>query len=105
VTTPLDLVRRRVAALEGVVTRPSQFGHPEGFWVGSKEVGHIEGDDVFEIRLTKAGIRQHRAELVAEPAVKLRKHTSDWLEIVVDSPAAADLAVRLFADAVARYRD
>jgi hypothetical protein len=100
----MDSVRERVSAIDSVWEGASQFGHAEAYWVNGVEVGDIEGQGVFEVRLTKPIIREMRPMLKANDAVRLRPSASDWLEVVIDSQDDADLAVSLFARAVAAHR-
>jgi hypothetical protein len=90
--------------MDGVSEGLSQFGHTEAFWVNGMEIGHIEGRGIFEVRLTRALIRDMRPMLKANDAIRLRRGTSDWLEVVVASADDADLAVSLFEHAVAAHR-
>jgi hypothetical protein len=96
----MDQLCNRIRVLEAVSEARSQFGHDVAFWVGRTEVAHIEGGDVFEVRLTKAVIREMREVLGAHEAVELRRGPSDWLEVVVRTRAEADFALSLLVRAI-----
>jgi hypothetical protein len=54
-----------------------------------------------DVRLTKAFIRERRAELRGREEVELRRGTSDRVRVRVKSRAEFDLAYELVRDAVA----
>jgi Family of unknown function (DUF5519) len=105
-------LRRALAALDGVVESESAFKDDVGYWVNGKEIAHFEGERAIDIRLTRAVIRDRRAELKADPRVRLRASGSDWLtveltEAFADPVAVADpvaFAVELVAAAAAAHR-
>jgi len=59
---------------------------------------------VIDVRLTKAGVRERRAELRADERVTLRKSASDWIEVRFRSDADVAFVVELVAQAVAAHR-
>lgn len=104
VATPAEL-SERLAAVEGVIEAPSQFGHSVGFWYDGKEVGHLEGEIEgmveVEIRLGRKQISARRAELKADERIELRRNASDWLTIGCRTAADVDDVVELLGSAVA----
>jgi hypothetical protein len=94
-----ELAAERLAAVAGVVEAPSQFGHPVGYWLDGKEVGHLEGDAAefveVEIRLGRKLISARRTELKADARIELRRNTSDWLTIGCRTKADIEDAVKL----------
>jgi hypothetical protein len=103
-----DEVLAGLRSLDGVAEGESVFIDGPAFWAGGKEIAHIDpgpdGTLVLEIRLTRAAIRDRRAELRAEPRVTLRRSTSsDWLEAFVAEPADVPWAVDLVAAAAAAH--
>lgn len=76
-----DRVRRALLRAEGVSESPSMFTDALAFWVDGKEIAHFDADDVLDLRLTRAVIREHRARLKADARVTLRRSGGDWVEV------------------------
>jgi len=78
---------RRCAAIDGVVLGEGAFSPGPALWVGRREVAHVDHDGILDVRLTRAVIREMRAELRDDPRVHLRRSTSDWvgLELISDA--------------------
>jgi hypothetical protein len=74
-------LRDAIAAIDGVIEAPSRYKDSLAYWVNGKEIAHFESDEALDIRLTRAVIRAHRADLKADPAVELRASTSDWITV------------------------
>lgn len=99
-----ELLRSRLADVGGLVPGESSFGPGDAYWVGGTEVAHFDADDVLDVRLTRAVIRDRRAELRADPRVVLRRSSSaDWVEVSVRSQDDVELAVALVEAAVAAH--
>ncbi|SNT48945.1 hypothetical protein SAMN05421812_107157 [Asanoa hainanensis] len=96
-------LRDALAGLDGVVEARSAFKDETAYWVNGKEIAHFEGERAIDIRLTRAGIRDRRQELRADPRVRLRPTASDWLTVEF---AAADeeFVVALVEAAAAVHR-
>jgi hypothetical protein len=96
-------LRRALAAVDGVEESDSAFKDDVGYWVNGKEIAHFEGDRAIDIRLTRAVIRDRRAALRADPRVRLRASSSDWLTVEL---SGADMAfvVELVEAAAAAHR-
>ena len=99
-----DELRDAVAAIEGVTESPSRFKDDLAYWVNGTEILHFEPDGTVDIRLTRAIIAEHRAELRADPAVTLRGHSADWVTVAVTDPAGAARALELAGWAAAAHR-
>jgi hypothetical protein len=99
-----DRVMRALAAIDGVEVSPSMFGTDDAVWCNGKEIAHFDADDVIDIRLTKAVIRERRAELRADQRVSLRKNASDWLEVKFVSDADVAFVAELGERAAAAHR-
>ena len=77
------------------------FTEGQAIWCGTREVAHFhDGTRELEVRLTKAGVREHRAELKADPRVTLRKSASDWVAFEVAKRADEKDALELVRLAV-----
>jgi Family of unknown function (DUF5519) len=74
-------LRDAIAAIDGVIEAPSRYKESLAYWVNGKEIAHFESEDALDIRLTRAVISAHRAELKASPEVRLRPSTSDWITV------------------------
>jgi hypothetical protein len=87
-----DRLRGAIAGLDGVTESESMFKDAKAYWVNGKEIAHFDGDDVIDIRLTRALIRARRAD----QRVELRSSSSDWISVRIAEPGdvtfAADLA-------------
>jgi hypothetical protein len=86
--------------LEGVVVSDSAFGDGPALWVGRREVAHLDGNDVVDVRLTRPLIRARKASLAADPRITLRRSSSDWLEVRVSTAADVAFAMALVETAV-----
>jgi hypothetical protein len=96
-------LREALVAIDGVEESDSMFKDDVGYWVNGKEIAHFEGTAI-DIRLTRAIIRQRRAELKADPRVRLRASGWDWLTVELTGPAAEAFAVELVEAAAAAHR-
>jgi|SRR5581483_4637091 len=97
-------ISRRLDAIEGVVRSESMFAEVDAWWVNGKEIAHFHSEDEIEIRVTKAVIRERRAELKADPRVVLRTGASDWLTVVAKTAADAEFIVELAERAAEAHR-
>jgi hypothetical protein len=71
-------------AIEGVVQSPSTFSDRPALWVNGKEIVHRDASRIFDVRLTRAVIRQFRQHLREDRRVRLRPSSSaDWVEVQV----------------------
>jgi hypothetical protein len=78
------------------------FTAGEAIWCGTREVAHFhDGAGELEVRLTKAVVRERRAELKADPRVTLRKNASDWVAFSIEKKADEADALALVRLAVA----
>jgi hypothetical protein len=78
------------------------FTEGQAIWCGTREVAHFhDGTSELEVRLTKAGVREHRAELQADARVTLRKNASDWITFEITKKADEKDALELVRLAVA----
>ena len=79
------------------------FTEGQAIWCGTREVAHFHDlSGELEVRLTKAVVRERRAELKADPRVTLRKNASDWIAFTITATgdeAAAVALVRLAVEA------
>lgn len=99
-----DRLRAVIAAIDGVVESESMFKDDLAFWVNGKEIAHFESDGSLDVRLTRAVVRQHRAELRADPRVRLRSSSSDWITVEADGPDALELVRNLVRWAAEAHR-
>jgi len=99
-----DRVMAALAVIEGVEVSPSMFGTGDAIWCNGTEIAHFDADDVVDIRLTKATIRERRAGLRADKRVTLRKNQSDWVEMRISTADDVDDAVALVERAAAAHR-
>ena len=78
------------------------FTEGEAVWCGTREVAHVhDATGELEVRLTKAVVRERRAELKADARVTLRKNASDWIAFDIATNADEKDALELVRLAVA----
>src|SRR5829696_4446150 len=89
------------AELDEVALGEGAFADGPALWVGKREVAHFDHPRALDVRLTRAVIRSRRAELQSDDRVSLRRGSSDWLEIEVESADDVAWAKGIVRDAVA----
>jgi hypothetical protein len=94
----------RITAIDGVVESESAFKDDLAYWVNGTEVAHFESDRRLDIRLTRAVIRQRRPQLRADPRIRLRSSSSDWVAVELDGPDVTELVTQLVGWAAAAHR-
>lgn len=97
-------LRQALAAIDGIEESDSAFKDDVGYWVNGKEIAHFEGDRAIDIRLTRAVIRDRRAELKVDARVRLRPSSSDWLTVELTGADATAFVLELVKAAVAAHR-
>ena len=86
---------------DGVAVGEGAFASGPALWVGERGVAHFDSEHVLDVRLTKSVIRGRREELKGDYRVSLRRATSDWLEIRIESAEDLVWAAGVVLDAVA----
>jgi hypothetical protein len=99
-----DDLRELIATIDGVEESESAFKNDLAYWVNGTEIAHFESDRLLDVRLTRTVIRDRRAELRAEPRIRRRSSSSDWVTVEVDGPDAAGLVTRVVEWAAAAHR-
>lgn len=89
---------------DGVAVGEGAFAPGPALWVGTREVAHFDDQRALDVRLTKEVIRSRRAELRGDDRVTLRRGSSDWVEITVESDDDIAWATELVLVAVAANR-
>jgi len=87
----------RGARLRGIRVQKSRFrggGHTDALWLGKREIAHCHNGQV-DVRLTRAVVRQFRAELGSDARIDLRGPGFDWILIRVRSAADVERAMQL----------
>ena len=101
----LDRVWEQLTRVDGVEEAASAFKDGPALWVDGTEIAHSDGENVIDVRLTRAVIRARRAELRADPRLRLRASSSaDWVEVEVREPADDAFVLALVREAVAAHR-
>lgn len=98
--TVKEELERRLAALPGLVGRPSRYGHGVAFFTGGREIAHFHGTDRMDVRLTREEIRRRKAEGAFDPRVRTRGPSADWVEVHVEEARDIPYAVSLVEEAV-----
>jgi hypothetical protein len=98
-------LQEQIARIEGVVEAKSKFADRPAWWIEGKEIAHMDGDSVLDIRLTRQVIRARRDDLGTHPEITFRRSTSaEWIEIEVTDSNAELLALELVKQAAAAHR-
>jgi hypothetical protein len=92
----------RILGLPGIELRRSSFTGDEAFFTAMREIAHFHGEDVLDVRLTRARIRALAGGLEADSRVVLRPG-SDWCAFAFTGRADLDRAVELVAEAIAAH--
>jgi hypothetical protein len=100
----IDALRKRLLDIDEVLESPSMFGAGNGFWCNGTEIARFDSEDVVDLRLTRAVIREIRPTLHDDPRVTLRKGGSDWIEIRASSDDDIDFVVVLAERAAVAHR-
>ncbi|HEX6683021.1 MAG TPA: luciferase family protein [Candidatus Limnocylindrales bacterium] len=92
-----EWLRELVLSVGGLVEAPSRYKDDLAYWVEGREIAHLEADDVLDLRLTRALIR----ELGDDPRVE-RRGSSDWATLTVspESPEDEEFVREMVAAAV-----
>jgi hypothetical protein len=97
-----EWLRELILDVGDVAEAPSRYKDDLAYWVDGREIAHFEADDVLDLRLTRAVIREHRETLKSDPRVRLR-NSSDWVTVEVD-PADREFVAQLVRWAVRANR-
>jgi Family of unknown function (DUF5519) len=85
-----DAIAALARLLPDVEERPSQFHGEPALWIDGREFLHAHGNEVVEIRLTRALIRE-----LDEPRAPARGRYSDWVIVRAEHAGLVhDLAQR-----------
>jgi hypothetical protein len=101
---PAERLREAIARLDGVTESASMFSDGLAYWVNGKEVAHFDTGQAIDIRLTRDLIRSRRAELRADPRVRLRSGSSDWISVQLSQPGDITFAAQLAESAASAHR-
>lgn len=94
-----------LVSIEGVVQSRSMFSERSALWVNGKEIAHRDSDHVFDVRLTRAVIRDLRQHLGEDPRVRLRPSPSaDWVEVHVRTAEDEEFLKELVERAAKAHR-
>lgn len=85
----------RLLDIPGVEEGENSWGEGLALWVDAKQVANFTGEDVIELRLTKAMKRQLKARLIADERVDFRGASSDWVSVQFASDDDLDVVVEL----------
>jgi hypothetical protein len=99
-----EWVREAIMTIDGVAEAESRFKDDLAYWVDGTEIAHLESDRELDVRLTRRMIREHRADLRADPRIRLRPNSSDWITVLAEGPDARDLVIRVVGWAAAAHR-
>jgi len=89
-----EWLRELVLTVGGMAEAPSRYKDDLAYWVEGREIAHLEADNVLDLRLTRAVIR----EFEDDPRVG-RRGSSDWVTLEV-TPQDREFVKELVAKAV-----
>lgn len=81
--------------------RRSRYGNKPAVFIEGREIGHLEAPGVIDLRITRQGWSQAKADYGADPAVRHDPTRRDWVELHLRSPADLDHLTRLLVIAAA----
>lgn len=99
-----ERLREAIASLDDVTESESMFKDDLAYWVNGKEIAHFDTGEIIDIRLTRDLIRSRRAELRADPRIRLRPSSSDWISVQIALPDDITFAVHLAESAASAHR-
>jgi len=99
-----EWLRDILLTVDGVYEAPSRYKDDLAYWVERTEIAHLESDSTLDLRLTRAVVRDQRARLRADPRVRLRPSSADWLTVETSGPADAEFIRELVELAAAAHR-
>lgn len=76
-------MRELILGVGGLVEAPSRYKDDLAYWLDGREIAHLEADNVLDLRLTRAVIRQFKDD----PRV-VRRGGSDWAALEVSEEDA-----------------
>ena len=94
----------RLSTIDDVMVSESMFGGGDAFWVNGKEIAHFHDAAVIEVRLTRAAIRERRAEFKADERVELRPSGADWMTVCFKTPVDVAFVFELVSIAARVHR-
>jgi hypothetical protein len=83
------------------VERRSRYGDKPALFTASREIAHLEGPGVIDLRVTRAGWLRVRDRFGTDPAVRRDPSRRDWIELHLDSAADLDRLRDLLVAAMA----
>jgi len=81
--------------------RRSRFADKPALFVGDREIAHLEGPGIIDLRITSTGWTHAKRRYGTDPAVHRKPSRRDWIEIRLSSPADLDRLDDLLAIAIA----
>jgi hypothetical protein len=84
--------------------RRSRYGDKPAVFVDRREVAHLEGPGIIDLRITRAGWSRAKPDFSREPAVQRDPSRRDWIELRLRSLGELDHVAGLLALAVASNR-
>lgn len=84
-----------------VQERRSRYGDKPALFLDGREIAHLEGPGIIDLRITRAGWSDAKQHYADDPAIRRDPSRRDWIELVLGSPADLDRVASLLAMAVA----
>ena len=91
---------RALTDVPGIVRRASRWGSAPAYFAGDREIAHFHKDGHLDVRLTRAVIRERKAEGGLDPRVQTRGPSSDWVAVRATDLVDVALVVALVEEAV-----
>lgn len=83
-----------------LAARPSRWGGRVAYHVGDREIAHFHGETRVDVRLTKEGVRELKAEGPVDPRITTRGASAEWVAVRITSERDTALVVALVERAI-----
>jgi hypothetical protein len=91
-------VEDAIDEIDGVLRGESAFMPGRAWWVNGKEIAHLDGLEVIDVRAGRSEIRRRRRD---DERIGQRTPSSDWCEVQLEH---RDLVLELVEVAAAQHR-
>ena len=88
-------IRKKIMGWFNVIEKPSQFGSPHGYWVGSKGFCHFHGENELDIKLS----RGFQKNFLSDKRVSQNPYSDKNILVRFNTESDADYALSIVRQA------